>query len=225
MPKRLARFLLLAWLPLATSAQEAPQPAAASAEASALASAAMPGAATATRRHLGLFVRPELGFGYLATSGSLRGNEVKLSGGGLSLGLAIGGAVSEDFIIAGRIWQFSSSTPTVTVDAGSMGLGQDFDVKLGGVGVLLNWYLMPGNWYVAATPSVTWLKVGEGSSQGTYQWGLGLHAAFGKEWWVSDNWGLGLNATAALSGNEGSGTGQSTWGSAAFGLNLSATYD
>lgn len=207
-----AAVLLTLLVPLAAAAQEAPQ-------------AAPPAGADPTiHRHKGFFIRPELGLGYFATSASQGGLSVKFSGGGAGLGLAIGGAVSEDFIVAGQVWDYVVSDPDVTVNGQTGSAGSETSVGLVGYGVLLNWYFMPSNLYVGVTPSFTKLVLDDGTGSSSSEWGFGVRGAFGKEWWVSDHWGLGLAATIGLASNK-SGDGGPSFGSAAFGLNFSATYN
>jgi len=215
--KRSAGLLLVALFPLASLAQEAPP-------------AAPPAAPTAStvHRHLGFFIRPELGFGYFGASASQGGVEMKVSGGGVNFGLAVGGAISEDFILAGQVWDYVVSDPTVSIKGGGFdlsGTASGTDAGLVGYGVLLNWYFMPGNWYVAATPSLTRLISSDGSDSATSEWGFGVRGALGKEWWVSDHWGLGLAGSLALSSNKDTGTDAATFTTFCAGLTFSATYN
>lgn len=210
--RRFAGLLVVALFPLTALAQSAPPP--------------PPGypMGSPVNRHVGFFIRPELGFGYLSTSASSGGLDLKLSGGGVNLGVAIGGAVTEDFIVAGQVWDYVVSDPTVTLN-GSSATASGASVGLVGYGVLLNWYFQPSNLYVAVTPSLTRVVIDDGTTSATTEWGLGLRAAVGKEWWVSDHWGLGLNANVALSSNKDSGGSSATFGSAAIGVAFSATYN
>ena len=212
MTRHLARLLLLALIPLSAAAQDASRP--------------RHGDFT-VHRHLGFFIRPELGFGYLNSSASQSGTDFTISGSGAGLGLAIGGAVSENFIVAGQVWDYVASRPDVKISGGGSSISgaSDSDAGLVGYGVLLNWYLQPSNAYLAVTPSFTRLVSSNGSSSSTSDWGFGVRGAVGKEWWVSDHWGLGLNASLGLSSNKDKGSGAPTFGTACFGVNFSATYN
>lgn len=202
MMRHLATLLLLVLAPLTAAAQE-PQ------------------------RHTGFFIRPELGFGYFAAGASQNGLDLSITGSGPGLALAIGGAVSENFIIGGQVWDYIASKPTVTLKGGGLDLSAtaDADAGLVGYGVFLNWYFMPSNMYLAVTPSLTRLVSTDGTDTATSDWGFGVRGAFGKEWWVSDNWGLGLAASLALSSNKDSGAGAPTIGTFCIGLSFSATYN
>ena len=212
MTKRLALLCLAALVPLSAAAQAAPAPASAD---------------PTYQRHRGFFIRPELGLGYFGASASSGGIDLSVKGGGANFGLAIGGAVSEDFILAGQVWDYVASSPTVTIKSNGSELSGTADGSAGlvGYGLLLNWYFMPSNLYAAVTPSFTRLVASNGTSSSTSEWGFGVRGAFGKEWWVSDHWGLGLAGSLALSSNKDSGSGSPTWGSWALGLSFSATYN
>ena len=64
---------------------------------------------------------------------------------------------------------------------------------------------------------------------GRSDWGFTFEGLIGKEWWVSDNWGLGISAQGLLGAMKDQQTtpGQSvpTWHVAAFTLLFSATYN
>jgi hypothetical protein len=62
-------------------------------------------------------------------------------------------------------------------------------------------------------------------SDASTNWGFGARAALGKEWWVSDHWGLGLVGHLSMSFNQDQGTNPPTWTSWAFTAAFSATYN
>lgn len=187
----------------------------------------MPRPGYASQRHLGFFIRPELGVGYVSSKASEGGATLKISGSGATLGLAVGGAVSENFIVGGHVWEIIASSPEVEASAGGLSASGTADgtSALVGYGLLLNWYFMPSNAYLALTPSLTRLVAENDGSTGRSEWGVGLRAAVGKEWWVSNSWGLGLAASLAVSSNEDAGPGAPTFTSTGFGLTFSATYN
>ena len=63
-----------------------------------------------------------------------------------------------------------------------------------------------------------------GTSNDT-NWGFGLRAALGKEWWVSDHWGLGIAGHVSLTVNQDSGTNPPTWTGLGATVAFSATYN
>lgn len=96
-------------------------------------------------RHRGLFIRPELGSGYQSGSASNSVASLDVSGGEVTLGLAIGGAMTENFILAGHVWDVVENSPSVKIVRGGISTtittDSNTDASLVGYGVLLNWYL------------------------------------------------------------------------------------
>ena len=92
---------------------------------------------------------------------------------------------------------------------------------LSGVGLNVTYYT-PSNFYFSATPSVTVLNVETDDEDYETDAGFGVRVAIGKEWWVGDEWGLGLNGQFALSSNEDEGE---TWTTTWVGIAFSATFN
>jgi opacity protein-like surface antigen len=137
----------------------------------------------------------------------------------------LGGAVVENFIIGAHFWGIAVSSPTVEVNGQSLGSISDSTLGLSGFGLNLTYYFMPLNLYLSATPSIGVLSAKQGGSSSETENGFALRLAVGKEWWVSDNWGIGLNVQYAHSSNKDKGTNPPTWGSNWFGVAFSATYN
>ena len=85
---------------------------------------AAPPVESTAHRHLGFFFRADLGVGYLSSSAHASdGPFPPVSGVFGPLGLAVGGAVAENWILAGELWGgFSPSTsdgqrPTLLLNA------------------------------------------------------------------------------------------------------------
>lgn len=175
--------------------------------------------------HDGFFLQMDLGAGPMSSSASSGGFDVELSGTAAQFSMAIGGAVVPNFIVAGHLWGASVSSPDVKVNGQSFGSVSDSTLSLSGIGVNLTYYFMPINIYVSATPSIAGLSVKQGGQTFDAKNGFAIRLAAGKEWWVSDNWGLGLNLQFAHSSNEDQGTNPPTWGTNWFGVAFSATYN
>jgi hypothetical protein len=183
--------------------------------------------ASTAHRHLGFFIRPEGGYAWLTAGTSFRGSKAEVSGSGAFLAIAIGAAVSEDLIVAGTGWHFFVNEPELKLDGSSLGTASGASAALLGYGVAVTWYLHPSNFYLSVNPALAQLVAADGSGNNlSSDFGPGLRAAAGKEWWVSDHWGVGLAASVtlcwikvpeALSGG--------TWRSSALSLSLSATWN
>src|ERR1700730_6434399 len=76
-------------------------------------------AAAPEHRHRGLFLRPDLGVGYISTSASQSGTSVTISGGAGLVGFAIGGSLADGLILAGHLWGIGAVNPSITVNGQS----------------------------------------------------------------------------------------------------------
>jgi hypothetical protein len=181
-----------------------------------------------TRRHVGLFIRPDLGFGYQSSSESAGGATATISGFSAIAAVSVGGAVSENLILAAHVFDAVAINPDVSVSGMGSTSTTDTTVSFLGMGPELTYYFMPANIYVSGTLALTRLSVSSHGNTANTNWGAGGRFAVGKEWWVSDHWGLGAKAHVSISANEDPdpGTGRSntlwTWG---LGLAFSATYN
>lgn len=175
--------------------------------------------------HDGFYVRIQTGAGYTRTS--LLGQDFAFRGISGAFNLEVGGAVATDFIVYGKVFSTYTSRPTVDMD------GETFTGELAGVqgaalntlGVGATWYLMPGNLYLTGALSMADIAIALDSQQGGSNVGVGLHLGLGKEWWVSDNWALGVGAELALSRLPGRSGSASTWGVASLSTLFSMTYN
>lgn len=176
------------------------------------------------RTHDGFFLQMDLGLGGFGTSAEQGGTEMELSGGAGQFSIGVGGAVTPNFILAGQLWGVSAPDPTVELNGADLGEA-DGTVSLSGIGVQAVYYFMPINLFISVTPSITQVSFDDGTATGETETGFGLKFAVGKEWWVSDNWAVGLNGQLAYSSNDDKGAGAPTWGTGWFGVAFSATYN
>jgi hypothetical protein len=174
------------------------------------------------RKHFGFYIRPDLGFGYLTSTES----NVTISGLSGLAGVAIGGAIQENSILAVHIIDAVAQNPTVSSGTFSA-TANDTTVALWGIGPQYTYYFMPSNMYLSTTLALTRLHSTSGSNSGDSEWGVGTRIAVGKEWWVSDHWGLGVAGHLSFSTNQDpvAGGGSNTLTTWAFGAAFSATYN
>ena len=174
-------------------------------------------------RHLGGFIRPDLGFGYQELHGSSGGTDFKMNGFSATFGFAAGGAVSENSILAVHFWDTATSNPSVS-SGGLSGTTSDTTLSVFAIGPQYTIYT-GGNYYFSVTPALSRVTLRANGSSGDSDWGFGLRTAVGKEWWVSDHWGLGLAGHLSFSVNKDSGSSDATltgWGAT---IAFSATYN
>jgi len=198
-----------------------PQPAEPSAPAAPPRPAVTPADPT-VHRHLGLFLHFDLGAGYLRSWAS--SSDVSVSGPAVPVGVAVGGAVSENWIVAGEVWGTLAPNPKVSF-GGSSSSADDTTMSLEAFGLGLTHYFMPANVYLTFTPAVALLSFRSGNSTSSTNYGFGAKLAAGKEWWVGDHWGLGVGVQVLLGVNKDQGGGAPTWTTLGGGVTFSATYN
>ncbi|HEX9575138.1 MAG TPA: hypothetical protein VF994_13660 [Myxococcales bacterium] len=174
------------------------------------------------RRHFGFYIRPDLGFGYQTSSES----GFTISGGAALIGLAIGGALSENSILAGHIFGSGVSNPNVS-GGGASGTANDTTLTMSGIGPQYTYYFMPSNVYLSTTLALTRMRSSTRNGDFDSNYGIGTRIALGKEWWVGDHWGLGVVGHVSFSTNQDpvAGGGTNTLTTWAFGAAFSATYN
>jgi hypothetical protein len=166
------------------------------------------------RRHFGFYIRPDLGFGYMASNLATQ----TYSGFAGLAGVAIGGAIEENSILAVHIIDSVVQNPNLS-SGGSL---SDSTMVLWGIGPQYTRYFMPTNMYVSATAALTRVSLDRFGTTGATNLGFGTRLALGKEWWVGDHWGLGAVGHLSYSANV---DGSYTMTTYAVGIAFSATYN
>ena len=105
--------------------------------------------------------------------------------------LGIGYAVVENLIINLDIFANTVTDPTVEIDGRDVG-EVDAEVTITNIGVGATYYIMPTNVYLASSIALAEGSVKSGRVAIETDTGYGINVAIGKEWWVSDNWGIGV---------------------------------
>ncbi len=149
-------------------------------------------------RHDGFMLRLALGFGGASlkekVSGSTLGiSNEQFSGLSGSFSLDVGGALSDEIVLHGRLSDFVMVDPNVKVDGVSTGTATDSSLAALLLAPAVSYYFMPVNVYLTGAVGLSWLSIKDpsGDSASTSA-GFGLNFDVGKEWWVSDDWGLGV---------------------------------
>jgi hypothetical protein len=175
-------------------------------------------------RHFGFFLRLDLGLGYMHSGATSNGNDVTLSGLAGAFSISLGGAVTENLIIGGHLWDNVVSNPSVSIGSNS-GSSNDTTLGLIGFGPQVTYYFMPINIYLSGTAGVGKLTVTTNGTSGSTNAGFAGRLAVGKEWWVSDHWGLGVEGHLSIGINSDSGSSGASWTTPAFAIAFCATYN
>ncbi|MDX2019893.1 MAG: DUF2846 domain-containing protein [Deltaproteobacteria bacterium] len=180
---------------------------------------ALPSKATGAESHNGFFLRLGLGAGYSAVA--VKDVRAKVTGQTSSVQFALGGAVVENLVLHVDSQLDIMPSPSVTGEGSSA-----VDVKfamLQSVGAGATWFFGPNVFATASLALSRGYRIDNEDEVHDSKGGLGLNLGIGKEWWVSDNWGLGgllrLN-TASFKDSEGI-----SYSTAVVSLGLSMTYN
>jgi hypothetical protein len=141
--------------------------------------------------HDGFYFGFLYGFGY--GNSKLSGtNTLEMKGLGGIMSLELGYAVMDNLILYGTINVIIYTPTRYTYN------GQTYSLKdhkqnanEGGLGFGFRSYFMPENFYVSASFTPSSMIYSGDFVKGDSKFGLSILGALGKEWWLSDNWGLG----------------------------------
>lgn len=175
-------------------------------------------------RHVGFFIRPDIGVGYASGNESTPQGNLTISGMAGTASINIGGAVAENTIIGVHLFDAVLSNPTVTLN-GQTSSASNVSYTLFGIGPSFTYYFMPANIYVSGTAAITTLSATVNGQSTNAQTGWGFRTSLGKEWWVSEHWGLGVSGNLSYSANADTGTNAPTIGSLLGAISFSATFN
>ena len=181
--------------------------------------------------HDGFHLR--FGVGLVGGASTVYSGDTSLTFGGPGLldGVQVGGSPIENlsiFFEADCLTLFSANTGS-NKDGGLKPSNQDgpsFYGLMTGVGV--GYYFMPQNIYVSGAVGAAFNRVSlsdDGVDFNTQDMGFGFTAMAGKEWWVSDNWGVGMAGQFLYLQGSGRTSAVASSHTVAFGLILTATYN
>jgi hypothetical protein len=181
-----------------------------------------PALALEPRTHDGFLLRLSAGAGRAETTniappegGGDVDESVTASGTSADLNVAIGGMISPNVAIHATLWGWGVPSPETTV-------GGDASLSMSAVGAGLTYWFLPANIYVSPSLGFGTLSLQQGRNTITTDSGFALDATIGKEWWASDQWGLGFAASASYHAIPDESRVEN-WTGLGFGLRLSAT--
>jgi hypothetical protein len=154
------------------------------------------------RTHDGFFLSLSPGVAFGESKADLTGaagswDNITYRGPGGIMDLKVGGAIVPNFILSGDLIFRSVSGPEAETIGGTSTLDEDVVLSDGTLGLGLTYYIMPANIFLSGTIGVGRFVLtnptedADDDESVETNPGLSFHAKIGKEWWVSDNWGLG----------------------------------
>jgi hypothetical protein len=181
------------------------------------------------RVHDGFFLRLSAGVAASRAEISNATGRLEVTGTSGDLNLAVGGMVGPSFALHGTLWGWSASDPDgeITISGLGSGSGQfNGTLTMGALGAGGTYYFMPGNFYLSCSVGIGSLQ-GDGDLDGKTKPGLAFDATLGKEWWVGDDWGLGLAGDFMYFNSKDDTILEidENWSGPSFGLRFSATFN
>lgn len=133
------------------------------------------------------------GFANLTLKPDAGGDDIDFTGAGPSVELAFGGTVAPGLVLGGGIYGTSIASPTYSQG----NLEEDGGAAVASmVGPFIDYYFDPnGGFHLEAALGYTALSAEEGDVyplESASGGGFGLVAGVGYEWWVGEQWGLGV---------------------------------
>ena len=181
------------------------------------------GAGEPRRHDGGFFLRLAPGGGYSRTAIDEDGDRLALKGVSGSIDAAIGAMVKENFAVHATLGGWALIDPTLEF-AGLEEVVNDASVTVILVGGGFTYYLGRSNTYLTASVGASTLTIdleGESDESDT---GVAVDVGLGKEWWVSDRWGIGVSGTAGYH-SVPPGDGTAKFKGPSFAVRLSVTFN
>jgi hypothetical protein len=175
--------------------------------------------------HDGFYLRLHIGPGF-NTMESDSSPKAKIDGTGGAFGISLGGMVTENYGVFAEISDSVATEPQLTIGNQTFEAKDNVRVAVIGLGVGVIYWYMPINIYVSAALVLDELIVRDGDEK-VFETdkGVGLSIMVGKEWWVSENWGLGVAAALRQSSRMDEKDGDATWEADSLNVVFSATYN
>lgn len=178
------------------------------------------GPAPGVRQHDGFFLNLQAGPSYLSLS--LPDGSMEIRGPGAGLYVAIGGTPIENFVIFGEIVGQSATSPELKLDGVVYDSNDSVSLSFSQIGPGAAYFFGESSFFVSGSIGFAdaTLETPSGKASGS---GWGFRIGAGKEWWIGEQWGLGLGAhflKSFLKDDDNS----DELGGTSFGLNLSATF-
>jgi hypothetical protein len=143
----------------------------------------------------GFFFRVAPGGGYSRTAVEEEGDRIALKGASGNFDIAIGAVVKKNFAVHATLGAWSLIDPTVEFN-GQEEVAEKTSMTMVMIGGGFTYYLGASNTYLTASVGASTLSFefeGESHDSDT---GVAFEAGLGKEWWVSDRWGIGVSGMA-----------------------------
>jgi hypothetical protein len=185
-----------------------------------------PGAET----HDGGYLRMHIGFNSTTLTARASGETAEYAGSGASFAIALGYSITPHLVLYYEFLVCGASQADTKRNGVGTG-GAALDTNLFGMGPGAAYYFWP-NVFVATSFLLAQAQINDtnGNLLDESKGGFAFEALVGKEWWASDNWGLGISGQMVLGSMKGKDSDLTigavpSWHATAFSLLFSATYN
>lgn len=163
------------------------------------------------RTHDGFYMQLDAGLGYLGTSVSAGGTTEKLSGLTFPTAILLGGTVGPVVIGGGLIMDYAAS-PSYSVNGQSAPVQTGVHLYMLSMGVFADIYPNPtGGFHIQPFLGFGSLQLEYNGFTSNSATGLALAVGVGYDWWVADEWSIGVMGRLAYAPLSYSGVGYSTF--------------
>ena len=147
--------------------------------------------------HDGFFIRMLLGTGYAElVEKNVIGSDLKISGTTVPFRFQLGGNLFKNFSAYGE-FGFASQTNPEMEWMGHSGSTSDVSASVGDLGFGITYYLMPVNIYFSLSLLYSSVQLEynntKSESEINFNTGNGINVIVGKEWWVGNQWAMGIS--------------------------------
>src|SRR4029079_5532604 len=138
----------------------------------------------------------------------------------------LGGALTKNLVLFGELVATEATDAEVSQNGVAMGRAGGA-ANLTGFGVGVAYYIDSANVYFLASIGLMMFELDDTSNFNIYRSedGIGFHGIVGKEWWVSQNWGLGIAGEFVGASLKDKTDASVTWTGTSFSLLFSTTYN
>ena len=179
----------------------------------------------AAETHDGFYLNFQLGAGYGETTLEESGDDDFIMDGTTGVfRIKAGGAPADNFIIYGVYGAYSIEDPDYEYGSAS-GTMKETTLTYYDLGVGVCYYFMPINIYISADIASTKGTLEMYDETADTERGASFTLSVGKEWWVSDDWGLGVALILSGASMDDEGNSDITVSHSFFGVAFTATYN
>jgi hypothetical protein len=149
----------------------------------------------APQTHDGFFLAMGLGFGGMSFTEDYGSYTVESDGGiAADFDFKIGGCLANNLAMHFSMTSISLGGYDLIEDGENIG-SPDYSLGISFMGIGMTYYFMPYNIFLSGSVGISQFTISDLDSDASVSSdnGFGFHIAAGKEWWVSENWGLGIS--------------------------------